>query len=84
MLHCVVWCGKDPLERPRRKWKDNINMNIREVDFWDQRWMELIKDSAQWQILVLAVLNLWVALPLADMAYFQLLTVEACVHFQGS
>jgi len=50
--------GKRPLERPRRRWEDNIKMDLQEVgrDCWD--WMELSQDRNRWRALVSTVMNL--------------------------
>jgi hypothetical protein len=47
--------GKRPLGRPRRKWVDNIKMDIREIE-WN--WIDLAQDRNQWRILVNTVTNL--------------------------
>jgi len=47
--------GKTPLGRPRRRWEDNIKMNLREVGGGD--WMELVQDRDRWQALVNTVMN---------------------------
>jgi hypothetical protein len=49
---------KRPLGRPRRRWVDNIKMDLREIgwDFVD--WMELAQDRDQWTALVNTVMNL--------------------------
>jgi hypothetical protein len=47
--------GKRPLERPRRRWVDNIKMDLRGID-----WIDLAQDRDQWRALVNAVMNLWV------------------------
>jgi hypothetical protein len=40
--------GKRPLGRPRRRWVDNIKMDLREVG-WDGRdWIDLAKDRDRW------------------------------------
>jgi hypothetical protein len=44
--------GKKPLERPRRKWKDNIKMDLKEVECGDMDWIELAQDRDRWQALV--------------------------------
>jgi hypothetical protein len=36
--------GKRPLERPRRRWEDNIKMDLREVGGGCGDWMELAQD----------------------------------------
>ena len=49
--------GKRPLGRPRRRWKDNIKMALREVG-WGMGWIELAQDRDRWRALVNAVMNL--------------------------
>jgi hypothetical protein len=50
--------GKRPLGRPRRRWVDNIKMDLREIG-WDGRdWIDLTQDRDQWRALVNAVMNL--------------------------
>jgi hypothetical protein len=48
-----------PLGRHRRKWKDNIKMDLQELG-WGMDWIELAQDKDRWQALVNAVLNLQV------------------------
>jgi hypothetical protein len=49
---------KIPLERPKRRWADNIKMDLREMG-WDGRdWVELAQDREQWRALVNTVMNL--------------------------
>jgi hypothetical protein len=48
---------KRPLERPRRRWKDNIIMNIREIGCGGEDWMHLAQDTDQWRALVNTVIN---------------------------
>jgi len=48
--------GKRPLGRPRRKWEDNIKMDLQEVGSTD--WIELAQDRDRWVTLVNAVMNL--------------------------
>jgi hypothetical protein len=52
--------GKRPLGRPRRKWVDNIRMNLGEVGWSDVDWIGLAKDRNRWRAVVNSVLNLWV------------------------
>jgi hypothetical protein len=47
--------GKRPLGRPRRRWVDNIEMDLREIG-WD--WIDLAQDRDKWRALVNAVMNL--------------------------
>jgi hypothetical protein len=51
--------GKRPLGRPRRRWVDNIRMDLEEVVGWgDVDWIGLAKDRNRWRALVKSVLNL--------------------------
>jgi transcription termination factor 2 len=49
--------GKRPLGRPRRRWKDNIKMNLQEVGWGRGDWMELAQDRDRWRALVGTVRN---------------------------
>jgi len=48
--------GKRPLGRPRRRWEDNIKMDLREVGGGGD-WMVLAQDRDRWQALVNTVMN---------------------------
>ena len=50
--------GKKPLGRPRRRWEDNIKMDLHEVGCGDMDWIELAQDRDRWRALVNAVMNL--------------------------
>jgi hypothetical protein len=50
--------GRRPLERSRRRWEDNIRMDLREVGCGCVDWMELAQDKDRWCALVSAVMNL--------------------------
>ena len=50
--------GKKPLGRPRRRWQDNIKMNLREVGSDPRDWIALPEDREQWRAYVRAVMNL--------------------------
>jgi hypothetical protein len=50
--------GKRPLGRPRRKWVDNIRMDVGEVRWGDVDWIGLAQDRNRWRPLVNSVLNL--------------------------
>jgi hypothetical protein len=50
--------GRRPLVRHRRRWKDNIRMDLREVGCGSVDWMELAQDRDRWLALVSAVMNL--------------------------
>jgi hypothetical protein len=50
--------GKRPLGRPRRRWMDNIKIDLREIG-WDGRdWIDLAQNRDHWRALVKAVMNL--------------------------
>jgi hypothetical protein len=50
--------GKRPLGRPRRRWVDNIKMDLREIGWDGVHWMDMFQDRDQWRALVNTVLNL--------------------------
>jgi transposase len=50
-----LYTGKRPLGRPRRRWVDNIKMDLREIG-WD--WIDLAQDGDQWRALLNTVMNL--------------------------
>ena len=50
--------GKRPLGRPRRRWGDNIKMDLQEVGGGCKDWMELAQDRVRWRALVSMVMNL--------------------------
>jgi len=50
--------GRRPLGRPRRRWEDNIRMDLGEVECGCVDWMELAQDRDRWRALVSAVMNL--------------------------
>jgi hypothetical protein len=50
--------GKRPLGRPRRRWVDNIKMDLREIGWDGEDWIDLAQDRDQWRALVRAVMNL--------------------------
>jgi hypothetical protein len=50
--------GKRTLERPRRRWVDNIRMDLGEVEWGDVDWIYLAQDRSRWRALVNSVLNL--------------------------
>ena len=52
--------GRRPLGRPRRRWDDNIRMDLREMGRGCVDWMELAQDRDRWRALVSAVMNLQV------------------------
>jgi hypothetical protein len=50
--------GKRPLGRPRRRWVDNIRMDLQEVGCGYVDWIGLAQDRGRWRTLVNAVMNL--------------------------
>jgi hypothetical protein len=50
--------GKGPLWRPRRRWEDNIKMDLQEVGWGGRDWIELAQDRERWRVLVNAVMTL--------------------------
>jgi hypothetical protein len=44
--------GKRPLGRPRRRWEDNVRMDVQEVGGGREDWMELAQDRDRWRALV--------------------------------
>jgi hypothetical protein len=45
-----------PLGKPRRRWEENIKMDLQEVG-WGMDWIELVQDRDRWWTLVNAVMN---------------------------
>jgi len=52
--------GKRPLGRPRRRWEDNIKMDLQELGGGCGYWMELAQDRDRWRALVNTVMNILV------------------------
>jgi hypothetical protein len=52
--------GKRPLRRSRRRWVDNIRMDLGEVGWRDVDWIGLAKDRNRWRGFVNSILNLQV------------------------
>jgi hypothetical protein len=50
--------GKRPLGRPRRRWVDNIKIDLREIGWDSMDWIDLAQDKDQWRALVNTVWNL--------------------------
>jgi hypothetical protein len=53
--------GKRPLERPRRRWKDNIRLDFREIGIDGANWIHLAQDRVQWRACVNTVMSLRVS-----------------------
>jgi len=52
--------GKRRLGRSRRRWENNIIMNLREICWEGVDWMQLAQDRDQWRALVKTVMSLQV------------------------
>jgi hypothetical protein len=52
--------GKRPLGGPRRRWVDNINMDLEEIGWDGVDWIGVAQDRNRWRALVNSVLNLLV------------------------
>ena len=50
--------GKRPLERPRRRWEDNIRMDLEEIGINAGNWVDSAQDINYWGALVNSTLNL--------------------------
>jgi hypothetical protein len=50
--------GNRPLERPRRRWEDNIKMGLRGIGWGGMDWIDLARDMDLWRALVNTVMNL--------------------------
>jgi hypothetical protein len=50
--------GRRPLGKPRRRWEDNIKMDLREVEWEGIDWIDLGQDRDRWRGLVNTVMNL--------------------------
>jgi hypothetical protein len=61
-VHTTFWLGglKGGDHQPRRRWEDNIKMDIREKGFGDVDWIHWSQDRDRWRALVHTVMNLWV------------------------
>jgi hypothetical protein len=49
--------GMRPLGRPRRRWEDNIRMDLREIGWGVMNLIDLAQDRGQWRALVNTVMN---------------------------
>jgi hypothetical protein len=50
--------GRRPLGRPRRRWVENIKMDLRVIGWDGMDWVDLAQDRDQWRALVNTVMNL--------------------------
>jgi hypothetical protein len=47
-----------PLRRPRRRWEDNIKMDLREIGWGGMDWIHVAQDLDSWRAVVITVMNL--------------------------
>jgi hypothetical protein len=60
-IHIEYWWeleGKRPVGRPRRRWVDNIKMDLREMGWNGMDWIDLAQNRDQWMAFVNTVMNL--------------------------
>jgi hypothetical protein len=50
--------GKRPLGRPRRRWVDNIKIDLREIDWGGMDWNDLAEDKDRWRAFISTAINL--------------------------
>jgi hypothetical protein len=58
MTYIIHTEGKRPLGKPRRRWEDNIKIDLQEVGCGGMDWIELAEDRERWRALVNRVMNL--------------------------
>ena len=56
-LNILKHTGKRPLGRPRRRWEDNIRMDLEEIGINAGNWVDLAQDRNYWRALVNVALN---------------------------
>jgi hypothetical protein len=50
--------GKRPLGRPRRRWVDNIKINLKQIGWDGMDWIKVTQDRDQCRALLITVMNL--------------------------
>jgi hypothetical protein len=53
--------GKRQLGRPKRRWEDNVRMDLREIGWEGVDCIHLVQDRDQWRALVNTVKKIWVS-----------------------
>jgi hypothetical protein len=53
--------GKRPLRRHRRRWEDNIKLDLKEIGIDGANWIQLAQNRVQWWAFVNTVMNLRVS-----------------------
>jgi hypothetical protein len=49
--------SKRPLRRPRRRWENNVKMDLRYTEWFHMDWTNLAQDRDQWRALMNTVMN---------------------------
>jgi len=49
--------GKRLHGRPRRRWEDNIKIDLQEVGYGGMDWIEVAQDKDMWRAFVIAIMN---------------------------
>jgi hypothetical protein len=52
--------GNRPLARPRRKWENNIKIDLQAVEWGDMDWIDVAQNTNRWWVFVNVVMNLQV------------------------
>jgi hypothetical protein len=50
--------GRRQLERPRRRWEDNIKLDLREIGIDGANWIQIAQDRVEWWTFVNTMMNL--------------------------
>jgi hypothetical protein len=50
--------GRRPLGRPRRRWEDNIKLDLKEIGIDGANWIQLAQNRVQWRAFVNTVMNI--------------------------
>jgi hypothetical protein len=59
-VNVTSFLGTEPLGRPRRRWEDNIRMNLGKLGWQGVDWSHLAENRIQWQTLINTVINVLV------------------------
>jgi hypothetical protein len=57
--------GRRPLEKPRRRWEDEIRMHLGKTGWGSVEWIQLAQDRDRWRAVVNTAMNLRVLAPLS-------------------
>jgi hypothetical protein len=52
--------GKRPLGRLRRRWEDDIKLDLREIGIGGTNWIQLAQERIQWRAFLNTVMNFWI------------------------